>query len=53
MVYTIVPTIQKQTLLFRLAMTAIICGVGRVLSLVWVGNPPTLFIALIGLSKWA
>jgi hypothetical protein len=51
MVYTIVPTIEKQTLLFRLIMTAIILGgVGRVLSLVWVGNPPALFIALIVLE---
>lgn len=48
MVYAIVPTIEKQTLLFRLIMTAIILGgVGRVLSLVWAGNPPALFIALI------
>ena len=51
MVYVIVPTVEKQTLLFRLIMTAIILGgVGRVLSLLWVGNPPALFIFLIVLE---
>jgi len=51
MVYAIIPTIEKQTLLFRLIATAIILGgIGRLLSLVFVGNPPALFIALIVLE---
>lgn len=51
MVYAIIPTIEKQTLLFRLIATTIILGgIGRLLSLVFIGNPPALFIALIVLE---
>ncbi len=51
MVYAIVPTIEKQTLLFRLIITAIILGgIGRLLSVVLVGTPPALFMALIALE---
>lgn len=51
MLYAIVPTIEKQTLFFRLIVTAIILGgIGRLLSVALVGTPPALFIALIVLE---
>jgi len=51
MVYAIVPTIEQRTLLFRLIATAIILGgIGRLLSLVLIGKPPAMFVALIGLE---
>jgi hypothetical protein len=50
-VYWIIPSIDKQTTLFRLLMgTIFLGGVGRSLSAFLVGIPPALFIAIIVLE---
>lgn len=51
LVFWIIPSIDRQTSLFRLLMAIIFLGgVGRLLSAFLVGIPPTLFIAIIVLE---
>lgn len=51
LVYWTIPSIDKQTTLFRLLMgTIFLGGIGRSLSAFLIGTPPTLFIAIIVLE---